>query len=394
MTARTFDEAINDWRLALLGKANGQQWGAHRYGADWGPGKPLAPLGAENHYDPLYDYLRLRAFTGNPAFDADIEAARYQLRDTYLLPNSGLIPGFYPISNGLRLDWERNRDARSRAALLLYAAQSNYATGGNGYDYSAAWWASRETAFGLEANLDAEACGADHQPHTEVLVAWTFGYIDKWVSDPAKTNTADPYLAVQCFMVGLSLRALIAYHRDNAGSPDPARSGLAAQVPGKVKPALDYLLNHAWDANARAWPYWDRDTSPLAEAAAKAKPGTAPPPGIYDGGGQPKPAPDLNPLIGPAFAWYADLSGDPAYMRIYESAFAGATMAGGDGPNSQKAYNQAIFGGDLDAQALRAKFVERERISNAVALLKSLGYTVNPPPPIIRLSPTDARLGP
>jgi hypothetical protein len=333
---RTFDEARSLWQSRLIGDGS-------RPGAAWylRVVEPLDRQGkwanweAENHYDPLLVLRQVKALVpDDPRVDRAIDVARSQwLRAVQAWSGS---PRPYRVwTHGLRRDFEATGNSDCRDAALLLSNRVCGRDNASVLEVST-WQGARTVAFALQSHLDARALGQPRRPFTKGLLAFALDVIDQqtipgyWQG--TEFHRAD-WFGVRSFMLGLVMRSLIHYHDEIEANP--------AIVP-KVRQAADWLWEHAWNAEAMAFPYWDRDTSAFVAAGAN--------PDTFDGAGQPKPAPELNPFIGPAYAWLATVcepADRAAYVARYEHVFIGSGMAGGfnglDQLATQKEFNQALF---------------------------------------------------
>ena len=134
---------------------------------------------------------------------------------------------------------------------------------------------SREVAYIIHALLNAEDMNEPHRPKLDLFVDQALGHFDQWFV--SKTS-----LYVRPFMVALSAHALINYY-EHTGDP--------RIIPALIT-GLDWLWDHTWDGHAAAFRYTDR---------------------VVPSGGT-DPAPDLNLLIAPAYAW--------VYRQTKEQRFA------------------------------------------------------------------------
>jgi hypothetical protein len=95
-------------------------------------------------------------------------------------------------------------------------------------------------------------------------------------------------------MAGLTSEALILYYQ-KTGDP---------RVPPAIRLAMDYLWNHLWVSSAEAFLYIDRAVD------------------SEGGQGAVRPAPDLNLLIAPAFAWLYAKTGEAIWLQRGDQIFA------------------------------------------------------------------------
>jgi hypothetical protein len=148
---------------------------------------------------------------------------------------------------------------------------------------------------------------------------------------------------MQPFMVGLVSEALILYHR---------KTGDARVLPA-IRRAMDYLWNHLWVSGEESFLYIDRAVD------------------SEGGQGAVKPAPDLNLLIAPAFAWVYAQTGDVTFLQRGDAIFAGGVRRAANDYNA-KQFNQnyrwsfayvawrlgkpdSIWGGGGSADNIRSK---------------------------------------
>jgi hypothetical protein len=136
-------------------------------------------------------------------------------------------------------------------------------------------------------NLLLKAEEVDEQPRKrlELLVDQALGHYDEWF-----VTKKAPY--VRPFMAGLTAEALIGYAEKKGKKDDILKA---------IKGGLDWLWKNMWVASAGAFKYTDRKTST----------------------GGTNPAPDLNLLVAPAYAWIYSQTGDVKYRQQADHIFAG-----------------------------------------------------------------------
>lgn len=239
---------------------------------------------AATYYDALLVFQQIAAYTGDPAWKNCLVAARRYYRDNYVVANQGRVPGYWNFTEGLVQDALRNGDSASRSAAVLLSEQAAYAA-----DFSPLSWTvdsqlSREVAYTIESYLSTELLGRPRRVHLSAFVDQALGHIDQWF-----TTKNAPY--VRPFMVGLTMRALIVYQEKY---PD-------ARITPALVLAADALWDRTWVASAQAFRYTDRLLS----------------------AGDMDPAPDLNLLIAPAYAWLYLKTGEPRFRNRGDQIFAG-----------------------------------------------------------------------
>ena len=251
------------------------------------PGVPFDPLLAATYYDAEWVFYQIADYTGEERWLECADAAERVYRDRYVLPNDGGVPGYWNFSRGLREDYERTGDERSREAVRLLAQNAAYAREAPLAE-TAATELSREVAYAILAYLNAEAVGEPPNPRLALLVDQALGHIEQWT-----IRERAPY--VRPFMVGLTMHALIEYFH---------RSGDPRVVPA-VGVAADWIWERTWDGVAQAFRYTDR---------------------VVESGGT-EAAPDLNLLIAPAFAWLYRQTGEQRFAERGDQVFAGGVRS-------------------------------------------------------------------
>jgi hypothetical protein len=270
------------------------------------------------YYDGEYVYFRIASYTGNTAYwNACARKAEAIYRDQYAIPNNGKVPSYWLFTKGLRLDFERTADGTSQTTAQLLAQNSAFAADGAccpapaGYN-PAGQESSREVAYAIVSYLDTEALGYPKRKNKDTYISYALGHINQWFVTFA--NPISGQWGIKPFMVGLTMRALIQAYDE---TPPAQRTADMLQIPAKIKVALDGL----WAGNIPGATPGQGAWLPASEAFFYATLNEA-----DTCGSTPCirfPAPDLNLLIAPAFAWYYLQSGDPTYRTRGDQVFAG-----------------------------------------------------------------------
>ncbi|AGA26779.1 hypothetical protein [Singulisphaera acidiphila] len=246
---------------------------------------PLDPLLGATYYDAQRVLLQIADFSADRSWLVAADHAMAIYRDRYVLANDGKVPGYWIFPHGLAMHYQRTKDPKSREALVALSQNAAFAS-----DSAPAAWSqnvamSREVAYNIHNLMKAEEVGEPHRPRLRLLVDQALGHIDQWFI----SRTAPFH---QPFMFGLTAEALIAYH---------AKTG-DARIPEAIRVGADWLWKNTWIAKSRAFRYVDHEAK---------------------GVGGPEPAPDLNLLIAPAFAWLYRRTGNAIYRDRGDAIFAG-----------------------------------------------------------------------
>jgi hypothetical protein len=239
------------------------------------------------YYDAERVYYQIADYTGDTKWLGCVAASEMVYRDWYVLPNNGHIPGYMVFPHGLWMDVMRNQDPQSKQALGGLAANSAYASEGTPPGALSDTVLSREVAYSLQTKLLATEVGAGNfEAGWRRLAEEALTHMNRWFV----TKTAQ---FMQPFMVGLTSEALILYHK---------RTGDPRVLPA-IQLAMDYLWNNLWVSSAEAFLYIDRAVD------------------SEGGQGAVKPAPDLNLLIAPAYAWLYVQTGNPVWLQRGDQVF-------------------------------------------------------------------------
>jgi hypothetical protein len=272
-----FDQALAPWLSQMIDY--GRQLAAELQANQNDSGVGLT------YYDAARVFYQIADYTGDTSWlDAANNAVKLY-RDSYVLPNNGIVPGYWNFTAGLTADYLHTGNTASRDAVEVMAT-SMYGDATLQASDTASWELSREVAYSLMANLDAEKVGGPHRARTDLLANQALGHLDQW-------TVSQTAAYVKSFMVALTCEALIEYQ---------SMTGDSRVLPA-VRTALNWIWDHNWVASARAFKYANAPTNddPV---------GT-------------NPAPDLNLLIAPAFGWVYHQTGDTTFRDRGDQIFAG-----------------------------------------------------------------------
>jgi hypothetical protein len=241
-------QAIGVWRSQML------QYG--RKYADWlianQDGAIDPPLSA-TFYDAARIFYQIADDTGDPYWLGAAKVAVKVYRDRYVLPNNGRVPGYWDFARGLADDFRRTGDVASRNAVMMLSENAAYSSDVTPLARTVDQDFSREVAYSLSTQIEAELLGAARRPRTVLLAEQAMGHIDQWTA----TRDRGPAVFVRPFMVALTAEALIRY-QDLYKDP---------RVLPKVTQALDWIWKNTWDPASSSFKYTDIDTTTLPHAA-------------------------------------------------------------------------------------------------------------------------------
>jgi hypothetical protein len=269
---------------------------------------PLAPTPvdpAATYYDGDRVMQQIATYTGDLQWHAAAGDARRLYRDAYVLPNGGAVPGYWNFTTGLRL-------AGDAETVILLANTAAYNPDHTPIEWTESVVCSREVAYAILAHIDSELCGATPRARRAQLVTQAYGHLAQFEAAFADAPTREPGRPTprrpaesgrfvkpgphvvpppedvnpQPFMVGLTCHALI---RDWEQTAD-----------ARALPAIQSIADTMWGA---CW-------MPESECM------------WYDEAGR-GPAPDLNLLIAPLYAWVWRQTRDLTYLDMADRLFAG-----------------------------------------------------------------------
>ncbi len=251
------------------------------------------------YYDATWVFFQIADYTGDNYWLSCAQKAKAVYRDLYVVPASGHVPGYWNFSHGLLEDYLRNRDAKSRQALLLLSEGAAYAGDQTPLEWTVSSEYSREVAYAIMTYINAEKAGAPRRARLAKLVDQALAHMSEWF-----VTKRAPY--VRPFMVALTAQALIMYDQQVGDA--------------RIKPAIELAANRIWNelwlADRATFVYTDRNHST---------------------GGM-EPAWDLNLLIAPMYGWLYSKTGNSSFIekgdKIFQGGVSNAWLVQG------KQYNQ------------------------------------------------------
>jgi hypothetical protein len=255
------------------------------------------------YYDAIRVFYQIAEYTGDPYWSTCATKARAIYRDQYVIPNGGGVPGYWNFTTGLRVDWEKTGDLKSKTAAINLSYRAAFTPDTTPLEWTAPTANSREVAYAIMSYLTAEKLGEPRRARLAAHATQALGHIDQWFVTrtsraPVPFELVPPAAGqyyLQPFMVGLTMQALIRYWEETRDS----------RVLPAVQTALDALWQRAWVSADQAFWYENWIPDPTFTFPPQAG------------------APDLNLLIAPAFAWAYLQTGNATYRDRGDQVFAG-----------------------------------------------------------------------
>ena len=243
-----------------------------------------------NYYDAQRVYYQIADYTNQPnMWNSCALVARQYYRDQFL-PRKKLAPQGHDIfPHGLLIDYLRTGDVVSKQYAVELSYKAAFASSTTPPALAIDPQNSRPVAYNIMSFLVSEELGEPRRERLSELVNNSLSHIDQWFV----SRTA---VYVRPFMVGLTAEALIQYYEK---TKDP-------RVPPAIETTLAALWRRTWRPSHGAFMYTDRDTATI------------------DNTGGTDPAPVLNLLIAPAYAWLYKHKRDPKFRDQADQIFAGS----------------------------------------------------------------------
>ena len=262
----------------------------------------------DTYYDMTAVMYQIADYTGDPSWTDCALRARGIYRDSYVIPNTGRVPGYWNFPTGLRMDFQRTADALSQQAVALLAQNAAYAS-----DCALCPGRRRrpEPRGRLRDPVLHQRRGARPVPRQRrlALVDQAYGHLDQWFVQFAWQGPTPTLAQFSPFMVGITAQSLI---RDWEETRDP-------RLIPSLKNAADWLWASAWIPAERSM-FYDA---------------------LNGGTGPGHGAPDLNLLIAPMYALLYRVTGEPKYRTQGDALFAGGVdlaCSGCDGKHFDQNY--------------------------------------------------------
>lgn len=244
---------------------------------------------ADTYYDAQWVFYQIGDYTADNYWYDCAKAAEGIYRDSYVVANNGNVPGYWNFSHGIAQDYLRTNDPTSQIGVFLLSQYAAFAPDWTPLSSTADASLSREVAYTIMSYLNAENVGGIHLSRCELLVSQALGHLDQWFV----SHTAE---YVRPFMFALTAHALISYDAQIGGN---------SQILPAITNGANWIWNNTWLEANQTFMYTDHQ--------------------VPSGGTEP--APDLNLLIAPVFAWLWHQTGNPTYRDRADKIFEGGVNA-------------------------------------------------------------------
>ncbi|HYF48008.1 MAG TPA: hypothetical protein VEJ63_01280 [Planctomycetota bacterium] len=245
----------------------------------------IVPEYGTYYYDGEWVYFQIYDYTKDPKWLPWSQSCEEVYR-THIFEEKGMLPGHRVHPHGLYEDFKRNKDEKSREALMLLAKHSHWAPGRPGNGGVKDFGACRENAYILMAMVLAEDLG-EKMPKIEHAVECGLFCLDEFSTKKATW--------IMPFMAGLQAEALILYAE---------KKNAAARVLPVLSRFADWLWDECWVEKDQAFCYRREEPN---NPATKPTEGTC----------------DLNLLIAHMYAWLYKQTGEPRFRDRGDKVFAG-----------------------------------------------------------------------
>ncbi|MCF6217828.1 MAG: glycoside hydrolase family 76 protein [Gammaproteobacteria bacterium] len=296
------------------------------------------------YYDSQRIFFQIADYTGqDEPWNTYAQRAEEIYRDFYARPDYTM-PGYRRFPHGIYMDFVRTGDPISAAGIPLIRDAPAYSNPEQ-FDAAYMWhWQdlSREIAYAIGAHVLAERAGhARNQDRVPLFIAMALSHINEWTTGE-RGNPDTSKHRFSPFMFALTAEALISYYEwevERGANPDNT-------IPNALRTAADFLWSARvtkgpntgktmWipDLSGRSYSTWG-DLGGTGYGAFRYEDCDCSPAGS-------RPAPGLNLLIVPAYAWLFKHFGDPKYLErgdlIWEG---GVSLSQADIRFAGKQFNQ------------------------------------------------------
>ncbi len=365
--SRQIDESIEPSSLGELASTpplleqwedNMTTWGDHWgiYMQTYTPPNPVSMVESNNgiYYDAQRIHFQIADYTGQaePWNTHAQEAERiYRIYLDHRFHNNGTpwyVQGWRRFSHGIMMDAQRTADPISVEGVVRMRDNGSF-TNVLTFNSTSGWYyerKSRDIAYIVSAHINAEKFGLPRQEEALALyLSMSMQHLDEWITE----TYVDPIHRLSPFMVGLTSEALIEFYEwevANERIPEALFTHPSVtQTPTRtISEALQQVAYHmrytatvesGVNAGKLMWvedmggsrPNWD-DTGGSGYSTLR-----------YESINNGAPAPNLNLLVAPLYAWVFKQTGEIDYINIGDKLWEAGVAVTNVGWNT-KTYNQ------------------------------------------------------
>ncbi len=252
------------------------------------------------YYDGIKVYYQIAEYTKDSKWLQGVQVCKDWYRDEYVL-KIPMVGAWRLFPHGLYIDYKKTGDIKSKEALLKLAKQGAFADRNIDYakttEYDLKTVAlSREVAYNINCYLTAQELGDPAFSKPDPYIDLALRHLTIWNEWLKSGSASYPYNAengtgFQPFMAGLTCEALIYYYESKFADPVKKK---------EIFSAIKEIAVRMWDSA------WIEDKSTF-----------------YYENNKKGPAPDLNLLIAPLYAWLWHYTGEEQFRIKGDKLFAG-----------------------------------------------------------------------
>ncbi len=334
----------------------GEHWGI--YMQTYTPPNPAGMIESNNgiYYDAQRIQFQISDYTGQaePWNTHAQEAERiYRIyldnRFNYNETIPWFVQGWRRFSHGIKMDAERTADPTSVEGVLRMRDNGSFANVLT-FNSTHLWYyerRSREIAYMISAHVNAEKFGLPRQEEALALyISMSMKHLDEWITE----TYADPVHRLSPFMVGLTSEALIEFYEwEIENNRDPSalftHPSVLYNSTRTIPEALQQVAYHMrYTATVESGDnagklMWVEDMSGNSYATWGDEGGSGYSALRYESINNARPAPALNLLICPLYAWVFKQTGNLDYINIGDKLWEAGVATTNVGWNT-KTYNQ------------------------------------------------------
>ncbi len=306
---------FDDWkeRMSTFGNTIGQQ-------LDGSTDRKIV------YYDGQRVFFQIAEFLGEEEpWHTYAQRARDRY-EQYIFSQDDGFAGKWRFTHGFLMNYQINGVDSARDSIVWLRDNLPFSDSTPSNPYSDGWfhhYRSREVAYSLQSQIDAEKAGEPRQEERlNRLVEMALNHIEIWTTGNFMSSDPDRQF-VQAFMTGLTATALIEYYEHSVERGEPDDRILPA-----VRKLADWLWSEMWVADVDGTGYG------AFEYVQPTKSGV----------GSESPAGDLNMLIVPMYGWLYKETGESRFLERGDKIFAGGVELAylGDGKQFNQNYRDSF----------------------------------------------------